>query len=225
MWRSRCVTILRGVFCINEVFFCLFSFNIPFWKAKPKVYKKIREEREIIVSVKTIDDKSAVSPAPPHIMRLFGGGTIAVPKGFAFKQAKNFKNLEKMSEHIKTAQWNEKTQTLFMHSEAFNYHARMNMQVKFTESPEKDGIHFKIISGIFTGMEGRIEFAALPLTAGKGESSEIALAAGYRYSKFPIPAFFLEFGLEVVMQKIAGRMRTFIEEEYKRCNKVAGACP
>jgi hypothetical protein len=198
--------------------------GVPFWKSKAKVYRKIREDRAIIVSVKTVDD--ATVKTAPKLMRLEGGGVINVPVAFAYKQAKNFKNLEKMSDHVRTAEWNEKAQTLFLHTEAFNYHARMNLAVTFTEAPEKNSINWKIIGGVFTGMEGRIEFLRNLGGGGGKESSEIGLAAGYRYNKFPIPAFFLHFGLEVVMQKIAGRMRSFIEEEFNRCNKSGstGAC-
>lgn len=189
----------------------------PFWKAKPKVYKRIREERDIIVSVKSVDDPSVA--AEPKILRIEGGGLIHVPMDFAYRQAKDFEDLQKMSDHIRKVEWNEKTRTLFLHTEAFNYHARMTLLVTFQESAEKNAIQFKIIEGVFKGMEGRIDFLPGPAAKDSSASAEIGLAAGYRYNKFPIPAFFLHFGLEVVMQKIAGRMRSFIEEEYKRCHK------
>jgi hypothetical protein len=202
----------------------LIAEEVPFWKAKSKVYKKILEERAVMVAVKTIDDSSV--KATPKIMQMLGGGIIHVPQKFAFETAKDFKKLEKVSSHIRQATWIPKTETLYLHTEAFNYHAQMNLKVKFIEGVEKSTIQWTHVSGVFTGMEGRIEFATLLPAKGATatERSEIALATGYRYNKFPIPALFLEFGLEVIMQKIAGRMRSFIEEEYKRCHKGSGVC-
>jgi hypothetical protein len=41
----------------------------------------------------------------------------------------------------------------------------------------------------------------------------------YSYDHFPVPKFFLEFGVEVIFQKMALRLRRYVEEQYAREGK------
>jgi hypothetical protein len=45
--------------------------------------------------------------------------------------------------------------------------------------------------------------------------STISLTAIQGFDKLPMPKFFLEFGMEVALQIVAGKMRSFVEEAYR----------
>lgn len=190
----------------------LVSNETPFWKSKEKIYARIRDEKSIIVSVKAEPEKA--DPKKPNIMRMIGGGIIATPQNFAFERSVDFANLKKVSSHVRRADYNAKDQTLDLHTEAFNYHAHMKLKVNRVETAAEKAILFKVIQGHFLGMEGKVSFVEVsPLR------SEIGFAAGYRYDKLPFPQFFVEFGLEVVVQKIAALLRTNIENQYQESRR------
>lgn len=190
----------------------LLPVETPFWKAKPKVYAKIRDENAIIVSVNAAEEKA--DPKKPNIMRMQGGGIISTPQQFAFDRSRDFSNLKKVSSHVRRADYNAKDQTLDLRTEAFNYTAIMKLKIERVENSSEKAIAFKVIEGHFLGMEGKVSF--IEVTPIK---SEIGFSAGYRYDKLPFPQFFVEFGLEVVIQKIAALLRTNIENQYQESRR------
>lgn len=190
----------------------LVSSEVPFWKSKEKTYARIRDEKAIIVSVKAEHEKA--DPKKPYIMKMSGGGMITTPQNYAYERSLDFSNLKKVSSHVRRADYNAKDQTLTLHTEAFNYHAHMKLKVDRVENNSEKAILFKVIQGHFLGMEGKVSFVEVsPLR------SEIGFAAGYRYDKLPFPQFFVEFGLEVVIQKIAALLRTNIETQYQESRR------
>jgi hypothetical protein len=185
-----------------------------FWKSKAKVHKKIREERAIIVSVLT--KKSDIDPKKPHLLHMTGGGWIGTSRKFAYDQARDFSNLKKVSSHIREVVYNAKDQTLYLHTEAFNYHAKMKLKVDFKEVDSSSQIDFTVIEGMFVCLQGLVTFSEVePL------KSEIGFFSGYRYKDLPMPRFFIEFGLEVVIQKISGFLRGYIENEFSKAKRQA----
>lgn len=190
----------------------LVSNEAPFWKAKEKIYAKIRDEKAIVVSVKAEHENA--DPKKPHIMIMSGGGMISTPQNFAYERSLDFSNLKKVSSHVRRADYNAKDQTLDLHTEAFNYHAHMKLKVDRVENNSEKAILFKVIQGHFLGMEGKVSFNEVSALR-----SEIGFAAGYRYDKLPFPKFFVEFGLEVVIQKIAALLRTNIENQYQESRR------
>ncbi len=174
----------------------------PFWEARPKAQSKIYEDKEIVVSVtaKKSDKKTTR-------LTMLGIGVLNRPIAKAFKLSKDFSNLKKVSDYIKDVQFNNHNSRLYLHSKAFGYHAIMFMNYQFVESKGQKEIRFHIFKGTFAGMIGVIRFKDY-----KRRKSEIQLLAQYDYVDLKIPKFFIEFGLEVVLQKIASKLRVFIEK-------------
>lgn len=204
---------LRKLFLFLFLSSCLASADLlpespAFWKTKEKVYKKIRDERAIIVSVQAKKNLDKV-PLEPYILHLTGGGHMNVPVQFAYEKAKDLSNLKKVSSHIVESKYNANDQTLFLHTVAFGYHATLKMKMVFKNATESPAIEFDVIEGVFLGLKGRVVFGEIALT-----KTEVGYFAGYRYKNLPFPKFFVEFGLEVVMQKVAGLLRSHIESEY-----------
>ncbi len=178
--------------------------SVAFWRDNPKLLKKVHENRDILVSVKsTMAPK--ISPKAKHL-DMQGVGLVNSPTETAFKLAKDFSNLPKVSSFIKKVKYDAVSHKLYMHSVAFDYHAKMWMLVGFVEDKSKKSITFKVVKGVFSGMTGEISFKELPKN-----KSQIELLAAYNYIDLAIPSFFIEFGLEVIIQKVAVKMRSFIE--------------
>ena len=178
-----------------------------FWEKNPKVRRRVSEDRDIIVLVKA---QKSERKNYKHKLLMQGIGLVNTPVHEAFRIAKNFNNLKKVSDHIIESKYTEENGQLFMHSEAFGYHAKMHMNTQVSEGEQKKSIRFQIYEGVFSGMVGVIRF----VEQGSGKS-EIQLLCEYHYEKLAIPKLFVEFGLEVVIQKIAAKMRTFLESQDK----------
>ena len=178
----------------------------PFWKAKEKVYQRIVEQREIIVSVKV---NKLAGTSKELVMQ--GAGQSSTPLDFTYQEATKFDNFPKISSYIREIKYTPEKKQLFMHSEAYGYHARMLLQLDYKTAGAKKVIAYKIISGVFTGMSGELGFEDV----GR-RKTEISMTGLYPFEKLPVPAFFAEFGLEVILQKMAARMRAYVEEQYSR---------
>lgn len=175
----------------------------PFWRTKTKVLKKITDERAIVVSV------NAKKNGGVYLLSMHGGGMTNRAAGEAYAQAKKYENLKKVSDHILEAKFNQQLNQLYLHTVAFRYHARMTMKMEVDETNAKERlIRFRVIDGNFKGMTGAMAFEDF-----KPGATLMGFEAEYRYQKLPMPQFFVEFGLEVVLQKVAARMRTFLEKE------------
>lgn len=179
--------------------------KLPFWKAKPRVYRQVVDERRVFVSV-TDDEKKE-----HQIMRLNGGGQIRAPLGFTKKALLDFKNVFKNSSFVKEVRAEEKHQLLFIRAEVYGLSNSMKIRWKEEKtSGEKALISFKIIQGILKGFKWD-----LILESVKGDRTDVGIQGDYKYKEFPLPAFFLKFGLEVVFQKVAIDLRSSVEESFK----------
>jgi hypothetical protein len=125
---------------------------------------------------------------------------------------KNFSRWKEMSDYIKDSDYDPKTKIFRLHLVAFRYHARLNMRIFLDE--EKDSLkafRFLVLDGEFKDMKGVMQFQ----DHGR-RKTEISMTVHDDFDKLPLPGFFIEFGLEVVFQKMAERMRSFIEKENPR---------
>lgn len=178
----------------------------PFWKSKDKVYQRI-QNGEVIVSV------AAAAPAPPQAKRLTiqGGGHVRAPRDFVFTYARDFDQIARLSGFIQKSKYNKDDQTIDISVSALGHTADLRLAVKTEAEAAPKAIEFEVIRGPLTGMKNRVTFAELS----KPTLSEVGIAGEYRYDQFPIPQFFLEFGMEVVFQKIATRLRQQAEAAYR----------
>ena len=171
---------------------------------KPKVLKKITDDRAIIVLVGAELKKNKLSE-----LKMQGGGLIKKSPAKVAVRVQRYEDLPGISDYIKEVKVSSDRKEVFIHTEAFKYHARMKMKI----SPEKvsdtlEKLEFTIIEGNFKGMTGHFTFEKH-----KPSATLMGFEARYEYKKLPMPQFFLEFGLEFVLQKVAAKMRTYLENE------------
>jgi len=197
---------------LKLIFFLLpaTSFNLfalpedaPFWRTKEKVLARITNERAIVVTVKAIAKGKGQSQLLMH-----GGGLTRISHDLAFQRATQYEELKKISDHIREVRWNSQQSMLYVHTEAFRYHARMHMKITTEKpSPKVNKIRFRVVEGNFKGMEGVFTFEDY-----RANEALMGFYSTFDYKKLPMPEFFVRFGLEVVLQKVAGLMRTQLEK-------------
>ena len=189
--------------------------ELPFWKAKPEVYQKIVEQKRVFVSVTSVDGEKG---SHEKHMKLSGGGQIRAPKDFAVERILDFEKSFQHSDFIKSVQVDSKHHSLFIHAVAYGF--SNSMKVNWSQKKEGSGktlLSFEVQEGIMKGFQWTLSFEkALK------NRTDVGVDGDYNYEKFPMPAFFLRFGLEVVFQKLAIQLRSYVEEEYNKVQKSKG---
>lgn len=177
----------------------------PFWKAKEKVYSRVREG-EVIVSVRSGD------PVQPFKKRLTinGGGHVQAPRDFVFAYAQDFDQIARLSGFIQKAKYDAEAGTVDADIAAFGYKSSFRLKVSSDSSAEPKRIGLEMVKGPLTGLRSSVTFASL-----SGDKTEVGIEGDYRYDEFPIPKMFLEFGMEVVFQKMAVRLRSTAEAAHR----------
>jgi hypothetical protein len=188
---------------------------LPWWNRKEKVLKQMREERAVVVSVVTKDISSApVSKRGQQVRRqlkLSGAGFIDAPPEFSSNRIREFYRLKELSQYVKESTFNQRQKHLFLHVAAFDYHARMLMEIFFHDQLKgRRQILFHVVAGTLSGMKGVVEIKDIERL-----KSEFSMTALYDYDKLPIPQLFVEFGLEMVLKQMAEKIRSMVEALYR----------
>jgi len=181
----------------------------PFWRAKGKVYERIKS-REIIVSVRTEDLKGETYP---HALRILGGGRIETPCDFAYEAAQKYEELAKESGYVEEVKYTPGDRRLALKMAAFSFKESCTMTIGPVAAAEPRAIEYAIVAGRMTGFVGRFEF--LPVE-GNAKVCDIGTRGDFHYYELPLPKMFVTFGLEVMFQRMAGRLRAFTESNFKK---------
>ncbi len=115
----------------------------PFWKAKPKVYQAVKDDRFIAVSVK----KEDVGDEETLIMSC--GGRIHAPLEFTHRHVNDFDHYSKILPYVDETTYDTATKKLFVHTSLLGYHVRMTLQMETSASPKGFRINWESISGSF----------------------------------------------------------------------------
>lgn len=189
--------------------------TLPWWNRKEKVLKQIREERAVVVSVVTRGiSSSPVSKRGQQArkqLKLSGAGLIEAPPEFSSNRIREFYRLKELSQYVKESTFNQRQKQLFLHVAAFDYHARMLMEIFFNDQLKgRRQILFHVVAGTLSGMKGVVEIRDIERL-----KSEFSMTALYDYDKLPIPQLFVEFGLEMVLKQMAEKIRSMVETLYR----------
>jgi hypothetical protein len=186
------------------------SFHEPFWRKKPEVQKKMREEELIVVSAKT--DKIQDSPKLFE-MKVVAGGDVNTPMDFAFSQISDYENLKKADSHFVDVKYIKNENLVDMNVAALGYHATLQLKVHEINRTIPLGktkeIHWLCTKGEFKGMKGVFQVLEV-----ERQKSEISMTAEYRSEKLPLPKVLMGLGLEIVGRQVASQMKHYIVEKY-----------
>jgi uncharacterized membrane protein len=178
--------------------------ELPFWKTKPDVAKRLRETRDVVVSVRnedvTVDGKKLVR------FTIKGAGTVSRNKDVAFRIAQQYEKLKEVSSHFKTVSYDAEKKELFVICEALGWQARMIMKMTPVSEDWRSEIQWQVIWGHFLGMKGTMGFEKVDDT-----HTEVSILTNYESEKLPLPRVLMGFAFEVIAQKVAEAMRTHLE--------------
>ena len=177
--------------------------EMPFWRSKAQIHKKMLEDRLISVSV-----NSSTLPNGKVAFDMKGAGIVHAPRESAFKTSQEFDKLTKVSSNFKSSYYDEKNSQLFVVIEALGFETRMILAIDRVIEKKRSEIQFEVVWGELKGMAGAIGFENV-----SEESCEVSILSHYEAVKLPLPKIFMGFAFEVVTQKIAEKMRSFIEGE------------
>jgi hypothetical protein len=200
------MNVIQMIFCLPVIWALDVRGAEPFWRAKPEVYERIKNERYVAISV-----LSKPTAEKQNHLTISGGGMMNVPQDYAFLAGTHYKNLSRVSDYVREVKFNASLQELYVMFTAFRYQAPVTLKLREDLVGDKKILHYTVIKGVFTGMTGRLEFLSLG-----PKRTEIGIWGDFRYQDWPIPKLFLEFGLEVVLQKFGERLRSLTESDYKK---------
>lgn len=171
----------------------------PFWKSKEKVYERIKQG-EVIVSAKSKND----------VLEVQGGGHVEAPREFVIAQTLDFENLPKASSYIEFAKFDAAAQKLKLKIAAFGHRAELLMKVKVDRNANPPRLEYEVLEGALVGMTGVLSFAEInPMR------TEVGIFSQFNYGALSVPRIFVEFGFEVVFQRMAINLKNRVEHEYK----------
>ncbi len=180
---------------------------IPFWRKSEKVFERITEEREILVSAGVTSKE--VRAETWHKMKMKAAGLVSVPLSFAAEQVWKFETLPKVSSSFEEVKFFPRQMKLYMHVSAIGFHARMIMQLEKRVNDGIHEIHWTNVEGSFKGMKGYVRLEKY--SRGKTFFSTRSV---YESKKLPLPKALVGIGMEVVAKAAASGMRDFLEKAY-----------
>jgi hypothetical protein len=190
--------------------------EIPFWRAKPEVSRRMFEERAVVVSSR----RETVQMLGKEEIRftIKGAGIVNAPRVFSFKEAQSYDKLKAISSHFKTVTYTPANQNLHLVMEALGYEADMVLKMEPVTTELRDELQWTVIAGHFKGMRGVLAFESV--VSGKfggklGGKTESSIDAVYQAETLPLPKILMGVALEAIFQKVAEKMRSAIETEYK----------
>lgn len=179
----------------------------PFWKSKERVYERI-QQGEVIVVVKK--EKGQEGRAAHRLVDQ-GGGQVNAPRDFVFKKSLEFEELCKVSGYITKCKYDAAEQKLDMEIKAFGYTAVQKIKLKIDDKSDPRKLGYEILEGPLKGMTGVFDYAEV-----KGGKTDVGISGDFHYDTLAIPTFFVEFGFEVIFQRMAINLRSYVESEYKK---------
>lgn len=206
-------------FLLKTFFVLLISFatqaqsgkNAPFWKAKPEVYRRIKEDGAIVVSAKSTKEKSIKKVV------LTSAGWVKVPLDFVYQKSIEFDRYANILPYVEETSFDKSTSELTAKGSFISVKANVKIKMEPSFNQDEAKIKWTILKGMFEGMSGTILMEKVQSTQAD-EYTQCSLSASYQ-GEGKIPDFLLNWGLEFVGQKMAYKMRNHVETEWEKHNQ------
>lgn len=181
----------------------------PFWRTKPGLMERMERERQVLTSVTKSDVPNGEVKFDMKV-----AGLVNAPRGFAFKTAQAYPRLKEVADNFKTVHYRPEQNRLYLVMTALGYQERMILQIYPASGDGRDEIQFDVVWGNFKGMKGFIGFESTSLA-----KTEMSMIASYQSKTLPLPKILMGLALEAVTQKVAEKLRAFVERDYKQALK------
>lgn len=180
----------------------------PYWIKKPRVVKKMFDSRYIPVSVEVLEPTKAKGK---KTLKMQAGAIINVPLKETMRFASNLKNYTRAKPYVEKIEIYDSEKLMYAKTQAYDYYAEFLVQHMQATMPEKQAqLQWRIVGGLFKGMTVVYDFKDVG-----NRKTQIAMSALYKFKKMPLPKLFIEFGLEVIMQRAGAKLRALAEDDFK----------
>ncbi len=171
-----------------------------FWH-KPKLWKQVKDERKIPVSVIKKDKRWSFK----------GAGLVEVPRAFAFEKAKDLNRLREIPENFKEVRFDAATSKVKLKIHFLNQDREMTLQLSEEVLKDESRIFFQSVHGWLPGMEG-----VLVLKDQGRQMTETQVFALYPGKISWVPDWVFSVAAEGVMHHVAQTLRKSLESDYKK---------
>ncbi len=192
-----------------ELFFIstTWSDNSLFWKSNPELMRKMIDDRYIVVSVTHSKPKEK---GQKYSFSFKSAGIMNISKKFGEKSIQEYHKLPEIINYIKETKFDKGKSELYFYGEAYKYIVKMWLELKPKQVGDDFEIDWQVVRGHLTGMNGKIRLED------HERRTEISLTGTYEATSLPLPAILLDFGLEIVFQQVAKKIRNYLETGYKK---------
>jgi hypothetical protein len=172
----------------------------PFWQAKEKYHARVRNG-EVLVSVHENQSGGA------RRLTLEGGAQVHATKDFVVSALRDYERLARLTGYAEEAHFDASSGILKVKLAAYGRRAQMDVKIQSVD----DGVNVKVVEGALKGLA-----MGLHVTSIAAEICEVGVDGEFAYEKFPLPRFFVEFGMEVILKRMAWRLRHQVESDFKK---------
>jgi len=180
----------------------------PFWKKKKKLFQKITEERDIVVTANVPTYK--VGEKEVYNFNIDAVGLVSAPLLFSSDIVWNLEELPKVNDAFKEVKYFPKYQRVFIHISSMGFWAKMILQLSKKVNKGVDEMHFEVVEGSFLGMKGVVRLKSLGLS-----KTLVSLKGRYESTRLPLPKSLMGFGLEILARGVAKSLREHMETTYQ----------
>lgn len=180
----------------------------PFWKAKEKVYQRV-QDGEVIVAVRAVD---ARSPRGGRRLKIDGGAQVRAPCDFVFAYARDIRKVATQAPFVEKAVLDGDRLKLTL--AAFGHRTDLRLSAHVFDEAVPRRLEFDVLEGRLRGLELALSFDPIKASA-RPAKCEVGLTGDYPFTELALPKVFAEFGMEVVLQKMAERLRREVQGAYQ----------
>ena len=169
------------------------------------------DQRKVVVSV------DMEHQGRERKIRMTGVGIVNVPLYFALEQVEKFEDLPKVSGYFQKVTHKKEKKEVYFFIKALGTQVRLLKTYKWGKKNDRDAQMDWIVTwGTLKGMTGHYAFREV--APGK---TEVVIWALLKKLDVPLPEFLINFTLEVIAEKTAQKMRSFMEDNYRTTGQVS----
>jgi hypothetical protein len=169
---------------------------------KSTIYRRVTEGREIMAHAKL----EQLMGKPEKRYAFYTSMLVRAESPLTRRILTDYRLYAQLIPYVDSADYTTSTQTLRITGGIWKF--KLISYIHFEEKNDR-WIHYRIIGGHFTGLEGDILFER------SGEKSTLVYIRGEQNALNWPPAFVIERGAEIVFEFTAKRMRSYIESHKK----------
>jgi hypothetical protein len=145
-------------------------------------------------------------------LRLEGAGRVSAPLEFFHGKITEFEKYKNILPYIDESTHDPSLKLLKAKGGFMGFSSSVSVEVKenLTLEDKKGKVEFFIKEGFLKGMHGQFIEEKI-----KDEVTEVSLEARYE-GDLKLPAFLLDWGMEFVGEKMASKMRAYIEDLWQK---------